>query len=83
MDKIRILIIDDHPVVREGLAGMLAGQPDFVVVGEAKDGAEAVALAADFVPHPRSSPALKHVLFRPAVAINTVKTGVSNVPFRH
>ena len=35
MKKISILIADDHPVVREGLSGMLAGQPDFEVVGVA------------------------------------------------
>jgi len=41
---IRILLADDHPVVREGLRGMLSGEPDIEVVGEAASGAEAVAL---------------------------------------
>jgi DNA-binding NarL/FixJ family response regulator len=43
MSQIRILIADDHPVVREGLGGMLAGQSDFDVVGTARDGHEAIA----------------------------------------
>lgn len=38
MEPIRILIADDHLVVRQGLSGMLAGQPDFEVVGKAEDG---------------------------------------------
>ncbi len=50
MDKIRLMLVDDHPVVREGLAGMLAGQPDFDVVATAKDGAEAVKLDATHTP---------------------------------
>ena len=42
---IRLLIADDHPVVRDGLRGMLAGEADFEVVGEAASGVEAVRLA--------------------------------------
>jgi DNA-binding NarL/FixJ family response regulator len=41
---IRILLADDHPVVREGLRGMLSAEADIEVVGEAASGAEAVAL---------------------------------------
>ena len=50
MKKIRILIADDHPVVREGLAGMLAGQPDFEVVGVAIDGNNALELYTKLSP---------------------------------
>ena len=42
---IRLLIADDHPVVRDGLSGMFARDPGFEVVGEAADGAAAVRLA--------------------------------------
>jgi DNA-binding NarL/FixJ family response regulator len=42
---IRLLIADDHPVVRDGLSGMFAAEPGVEVVGEASDGAEAVRLA--------------------------------------
>src|SRR5262245_24181389 len=42
---IRLLIVDDHPVVRGGLRGMFAGDPGFEVVGEAGNGAEALAVA--------------------------------------
>ena len=38
METIRILIVDDHTVVRDGLSSMLRREPDFEVVGEASDG---------------------------------------------
>jgi DNA-binding NarL/FixJ family response regulator len=41
---IRLVVADDHALVREGLRTMLAGEPDFEVVGEAKDGREALEL---------------------------------------
>ena len=47
---IRLLIVDDHPVVRDGLRGMFSGEPDFEVVGEAADGAEAVVRAGALHP---------------------------------
>jgi DNA-binding NarL/FixJ family response regulator len=50
MKTIRILIADDHPVVREGLKGMLEGASDFEVVGIAKDGDSAVSLYRDLAP---------------------------------
>lgn len=47
---IRILIVDDHPVVRTGIHGMLAGHDEFFIVGEAVDGAEALKLVAKHQP---------------------------------
>jgi DNA-binding NarL/FixJ family response regulator len=41
-DSIRILVVDDHPIVRDGLVAILTTQPDFEVVGEAPNGTEAV-----------------------------------------
>lgn len=49
--KLRILIVDDHPVFRFGLRALLESQADMVVVGEAQDGAEAVRLARSLQPH--------------------------------
>jgi DNA-binding NarL/FixJ family response regulator len=44
-DPIRLLVVDDHPVVRDGLTGMFDPEPGFEVVGEAGDGAQAVRMA--------------------------------------
>ncbi len=50
MDRITVLLVDDHPVVREGLTAMLETQPDMEVVGEAADGQEAVRMAVALRP---------------------------------
>lgn len=47
---IRILVVDDQPVVRAGVRTMLESQPDLTVVGDAADGLEAVAMAARLRP---------------------------------
>lgn len=50
MAPIRVLVADDHPVVRTGLRAILSSQADVEVVGEAADGAEAVRLTAEVRP---------------------------------
>lgn len=47
---VRLLVVDDHPVVRQGLRTFLETRPDFVVVGEAGDGEAAIAEAARLRP---------------------------------
>lgn len=53
MEKIRVFVIDDHSMIRHGLAAMIGAERDFIWVGDAPDGAEAVrtapALAPDLV----------------------------------
>ena len=49
-ESIRVLIVDDHPIVRQGLATVLEQQEDIAVVGQAADGVEAVAQARDLLP---------------------------------
>lgn len=48
---IRVLIADDHAVVREGIRSMLAGDERFQIVGEAQDGEQAVMMASSLHPH--------------------------------
>lgn len=50
MTPLRVLIVDDHPVVRTGLRGMFESDAGFVVVGEAADGAAGADLAAELRP---------------------------------
>ena len=49
-DKITVMLVDDHAMVRQGVRAFLATQPDLSVVAEAGTGAEAVTLAAQHVP---------------------------------
>src|SRR5260221_8132133 len=50
MDKIRILFVDDHPIVRKGLVSLMSAEKDILVVGEASDGDEAIKLARECNP---------------------------------
>ena len=49
-DKIRVLIVDDHQLVRRGLRAVLAVEPDLEIVGEASTGEQAVQLVKDIAP---------------------------------
>jgi DNA-binding NarL/FixJ family response regulator len=50
VEKIRVVVVDDHAVLRAGLEQLLGGEPDLDVVGRAADGAEAVALVRELRP---------------------------------
>ena len=47
---IRVMVVDDHPIVRAGIVGLLDTEPDFAVVAEAASGEDALALAAETEP---------------------------------
>ena len=50
MDKVRILLADDHTILRDGIRALLEDEPDMLVVGEAEDGRTAVRLACQLKP---------------------------------
>ncbi|MBK8782749.1 MAG: response regulator transcription factor [Anaerolineales bacterium] len=50
MKKIRVMLVDDHALFREGLAVIIGSQPDMEVVGNANDGLEAVIKAQELKP---------------------------------
>ncbi|MFA5399897.1 MAG: response regulator transcription factor [Dehalococcoidia bacterium] len=50
MEQIKILVVDDHEVVRDGIVGNLVRQPDFAIVGQASNGLEAVQRAVELSP---------------------------------
>ena len=74
---IRILVADDHAVVRAGIVALLSDEPDLQVVGEAVDGIEAVALAAQLVARVRQ-PALPTLTPRETEVLPLVATGLTN-----
>jgi len=50
MDKVRILLADDHTILRDGIRALLEDEPDMIVIGEAEDGRTAVKLACELKP---------------------------------
>ncbi len=50
VERIRVVLVDDHALFRKGVASLLASCPDIEVVGEAGDGAEAIAKVAELMP---------------------------------
>ena len=50
MSPIRIVLADDHHIVRQGVIALLRGEPDFTVVGEASDGISVVAMTGQLKP---------------------------------
>jgi PAS domain S-box-containing protein len=49
--RIRVMLVDDHTIVRQGMANLLGNEPDIEVVGQAADGQEAIEMASRVLPH--------------------------------
>ena len=50
MTQIRVMVVDDHPMLRYGISALVDAEADMVVVGEASDGEEAIRIAAETEP---------------------------------
>lgn len=77
---ITLVVVDDHPVVREGLVGLLEDEADFAVVGSAGSGTEAIRLAEEFSPDVMlldlEMPGLDGVSAIPGILAVTPSTGI-------
>lgn len=51
IDQIRILVVDDHPIVRQGIRSLLSNYPEFEIVGEADNGTKALEYVSRLAPH--------------------------------
>ena len=50
MEQIRVMVVDDHPIVRKGVRSLLSNYPDMLLVGEASDAAGALELSGRVAP---------------------------------
>ncbi len=74
---IRLLIADDHPVVRTGLLGMLAGEDDFEVVGEARGAANKEVARTLFISETTVKTHLSHIFTKLGVDDRTAAVTVA------
>jgi len=71
--QIRVLIADNHPVFREGLQQLLEAESDFVVVGQADDGAQALRLTIELKPDILNGKSNKDISAQYSLSEQTVK----------
>ncbi len=74
---IRLLIVDDHPVVRTGLQGMLSGEDDFEVVGEARGAANKEVARTLFISETTVKTHLSHIFTKLGVDDRTAAVTVA------